>query len=250
MRLKMQVKENARSYRPYGKYIAHCDHGFSLIEVVIAILILGVITAVSSVTYLGLWRDVGGKAGIDSRLVALSGSVMAFVKTNHRLPCPDRNGSGYETLVEGVCAVNLDIGWLPYVSLGLSPPADNQRAFYGVYRNETTTPSADLAVSADQNTLSAAAQAARSSAYVYVTGDGSTTNGAEDCSGIVLNHPAFVILAAGEDRNSDGSNLDGVNVGLPGSSHCFSAPSRGIDARFDDRSLAVSFYAVMAELNK
>lgn len=244
------MKDKAFFYRFQCQHSRRGEQGFSLIEVILAVFILGIITAVSSVTYLGLWRDVGGKAGVDSRLVALSGSVIAFVKTNHRLPCPDRDGTGYETLEAGVCAVNLDIGWLPYVSLGLSPPAANQRAFYGVYRNATTTPSADLAVSADQNTLSAAALAPHSSAYVYVTGDGSTTNGAENCSGTVLNNPAFVILAAGEDRNGDASNLDGVNVGLPTSSHCFSAPSRGIDARFDDRSLAVSFYAVMAELNK
>lgn len=247
----MQVKDDALTLRTQLKCSNHSELGFSLIEVVLAIFILGIITAVSSVTYLGLWRDVGGKTGIDSRLVSLSGSVITFVKTNHRLPCPDQNGAGYETLKsDGTCIDNLEVGWLPYVSLGLSPPAASQRAYYGVHRNAMTIPSADLTVSADLNTLSAAAQAPRSSSFVYVTGDGGTTNGAEDCAATVLNNPAFVILLAGEDRNGDGSNLDGVNVGLSASSRCFSAPSRGIDARFDDRSLAVSFYAVMAELNK
>jgi hypothetical protein len=197
-----------------------------------------------------LLSSVGGKDVADSHLVSLSGSVVTFVKNHNRLPCPDTNGSGYEALSGGVCPDGTAVGWLPYISLGLSPPAAKERAIYGVYRN---APTADLAVSATLNTLTAAAvaaQAGASSNFVYVTGDGTTTNGAEDCSGMIASNPAYVILAAGEDRDGDGNNVDGINNSLPGSGRCFSAPSRGIDTRFDDRTYAMSFYGLMAELNR
>ncbi|MBI3712764.1 MAG: type II secretion system protein [Burkholderiales bacterium] len=225
--------------------------GFTLLEVTIALVVLGLITSVASTNYLGLWRKVGGKTVVDANLVSLSGSVITFAKSHHRLPCPDTKGNGYENLDNaGVCVAGTQVGRLPYISLGLSLPSDDDRAYYGVYRNATTDPAADLTVSVTQNNLTAAATAAVSPSFVYVTGDGTTTNGVESCGGYVASNPAYVILAAGEDRDGVGGSLDGINIGLASGGRCFSAASRGIDGSFDDRSLALSFYGLLAELNK
>ncbi len=233
----------------------HTQRGFTLLEAMIALVIFGLITSVASINYLGLWRKLGGKSVVDANLVSLSGSVITFAKTHHRLPCPDTRGNGYENLDgAGVCVAGTQVGRLPYISLGLSLPADDDRAYYGVYRNATTTPSADLSVSVTQNNLTAAATAAVSPGFVYVTGDGTTTNGAESCGGHVASNPAYVILAAGEDRDGAGTGagagLDGINLGLASGGRCFSAASKGINTSFDDRSLALSFYGLLAELNK
>lgn len=219
--------------------------GFSLLELIIVLVVVGVLASVSSVLYLGLLSKDGGVQVTDAKLKSLSGSVIAFVKTHHRLPCPDNTGSGYEALNAGICSNGIQVGWLPYVSMGLSPPADSERAIYGVYRTAT----ADLAVSTTVNILTAAASAVTSSNVIYMTGDGSTTNGTEDCINTVASNPAYIILAPGEDRDGNGSNVDGVNQGLP-SGRCFSAPSRGVDNIFDDRTISVSLYALLAELNK
>jgi prepilin-type N-terminal cleavage/methylation domain-containing protein len=219
--------------------------GFSLLELIVVLVVLGVLVSVSSVLYLGLLSKDGGVQVTDAKLKSLSGSVIAFVKTHHRLPCPDNTGSGYEALNAGVCTSGVQVGWLPYVSMGLSPSSANERAIYGVYRSGT----ADLAVSTTVNILTGAASAVTNSNIIYLTGDGTTTNGSEDCVNNIANNPAYIILAPGEDRDGNGSNVDGVNQGLP-SGRCFSAPSRGINNTFDDRTISVSLYALLAELNK
>jgi prepilin-type N-terminal cleavage/methylation domain-containing protein len=219
--------------------------GFSLLELIVAVVVLGVLASVSSVLYLGLLSKDGGVQVTDAKLKSLSGSVIAFVKTHHRLPCPDNTGNGYEALNAGVCTSGVQVGWLPYVSMGLSPPSDNERAIYGVYRST----GADLAVSTTVSILTGAASAVTSSNIIYMTGDGTTTNGSEDCVNTISSNPAYIILAPGEDRDGNASNVDGVNQGLP-SGRCFSSPSRGVNNTFDDRTISVSLFALLAELNK
>lgn len=244
--MKLAMTKAMRSQLPYQR-----GRGFTLIEVMIAVFVFGLITSVASISYLGLWRKAGGKTAVDASLVSLSGSVITFAKTHHRLPCPDINGNGYEKLDNaGVCVAGTQVGRLPYISLGLSLPSEEERAYYGVYRNAATNPAADLTLSVTQNNLTAAAMATADANFVYVTGDGTTANGAESCGAYVASNPAYVILAAGEDRDGQGGILDGINLGLASGGRCFSAASKGIETQFDDRSYALSFYGLLAELNK
>lgn len=219
--------------------------GFSLIELSLSVVVIGLIASTAASSYVGIFKNGGGQIGTDARLQSMSDNVIAFAKARNRLPCPDTTGNGFEALVAGACPAGTDVGWFPYLSIGLSQPAAAQRAIYGVYRN----PLADLAASADLATLNIAAAQAPVSTYAYVTGDGTTTNGAENCALNVASNPAFVIMAPGEDRDRDGNNVDGIHGTLPNSGHCFAAPSRGVDTNFDDRTIAVGAYAMMAKLN-
>lgn len=223
------------------------NSGFTLVELAIVLVIIGIMASASAVVYLGLLRNAGGTQAVDAQLANLSGSVLAFVKKNNRLPCPDTSGNGFEGVIAGVCPVGIDRGWLPYISLGLSQPTNEARAIYGVHRNP---PLADLTTLVDIPSLSFASSLPVNSGFIYFTGDGGANNGAENCALNVQVNPAFIILAAGENRNGSGDATDGVNAGLPSIGKCFSAPSRGVDTNFDDRTIAVSFYALMAELNK
>ena len=219
------------------------SRGFSLVELAVSLTVLGVLAASAAAAYGSLFRNGGGKLTTDAQLASLSESVIAFARTRHRLPCPDTAGNGYEALVLDACPAGIEVGWLPYLSLGLGQPAAQQRAIYGVYRK----PAADLAVSASAATLSSAAGQGADSNYVYLTGDGTTANGVEDCVNNVASNPAFVILAPGEDRSGDGKQVDGIHSTLPGSGHCFAAPTRGVDTNFDDRTIALGAYAVLAK---
>lgn len=221
--------------------------GVTLVELALVLVIIGIIASASAIVYLGVLRNAGGKQVVDAQLANLSGNIVAFVKKNNRLPCPDTIGNGFEGLSLGVCPNGVVRGWLPYISLGLSQPNNDARAIYGVYRNP---PLADLTSFVDIPTLTQATSIPFSSSFVYFTGDGTVTNGAENCGLNVQANPAFIILATGENRDGNGNATDGVNTGLPASGLCFSAPSRGVDTNFDDRTVAVSFYALIAELNK
>lgn len=218
--------------------------GFSMIEMAVSLVVIGLMVSACA-AYLGVFRS-GNQLGTDAQLVSLSESIIAFASTRSRLPCPDTAGAGYEALVAGACPGGTQVGWLPYLSMGLSQPSAQQRAIYGVYRN----PAADLAVSSALASLSTAATQVVSNAYVYVTGDGTTTQGAENCATNIASNPAFVILAPGEDRDGDGLLVDGIHSTLLPNGRCFAAPTRGVATNFDDRTLAISSYALMARLNQ
>lgn len=226
------------------------SRGFSLVELALALTVLGLMAS-AAVAYGGLFRN-GGKLATDAQLASLSESVIAFARTRNRLPCPDTAGSGYEALVADVCPSGIEVGWLPYLSLGLSQPAAQGRAVYGVYRKPDPSPAAnaDLAVSASLATLAIAAGQSTDGNHVYLTGDGTTANGTENCVTNVVSNPAYVILAPGEDRDGDGKQVDGIHSTLPDSGRCFAAPSRGVDTNFDDRTIALSVYALLAKLNQ
>lgn len=234
--------------RPPALGMYRCDgrrtRGFSMIELAVSLVVIGLLASAAA-AYTGLFRS-GNKLSVDAQLASLSESVMAFARTRQRLPCPDTAGTGYEALVANVCPPGIAVGWLPYLSIGLSQPPAQQRALYGVYRN----PLADLATSATLASLRSAGVQATANTFVYVTGDGTAVNGPENCAGNVVSNPAYVILAPGEDRNGNGLPVDGLHSTLPGNGLCFAAQTRGVDATFDDRTLAVSAYAVMAKLNQ
>ena len=235
--------------------------GFTLVEVAVTLAVLGVIAAAAAAAYLGLFSASRTKLIADASLASMSGAVIAFAKSHHRLPCPEVDGSGVEGLVSGVCPAGREVGWFPYLSVGLTPPAPQVRAIYGVYR----ATGADLALAeehggdlvgaatyADGADLVRALQYAASqpltNVQIYLTGN-DATSGPEDCASNVVSNPAFVLLAPGEDRNGDGKAVDGIHSTLPGTGHCFAAPNRAVDTNFDDRTLAVSFYTLMVKLN-
>lgn len=226
-----------------------------MIEMAVALVIIGLLVSASG-AYLGVFGS-SRQLGADARLASLSESVVAFAGARNRLPCPDTAGAGYEAGTP--CPANVQVGWFPYLSMGLSQPPAQERAIYGVYRNPAVA--ADLAVVTGPvlpatepvrllTKLSVAATQGLSSNFVYLTGDGTAANGAENCVGNIAGNPAFVILAPGEDRNLDGQRVDGFNSTPPAAGLCFSAPTRGVDTNFDDRTLAVSSYAVLARLNQ
>ncbi|WP_114972737.1 prepilin-type N-terminal cleavage/methylation domain-containing protein [Rhodoferax ferrireducens] len=217
--------------------------GFSMIEMAVSLVVIGLMVS-GSAAYLGLFRS-GNQLGTDAQLVSLSESVMLFAGMRSRLPCPDTAGDGYEALVAGACPAGTQVGWLPYLSMGLSQPSARQRAIYGVYRN----PAADLAVSTAPATVqTAAVQLVPNIAFVYVTGDGTTAQGAQNCAANVVSNPAFVLLASGEDLDGDGLQVDGIHNTLPANGRCFASPTRAVDTNFDDRTLAISSNALMARL--
>jgi prepilin-type N-terminal cleavage/methylation domain-containing protein len=234
--------------------------GFTLVEVSLVLVVLGIIAAAAASAYLGLFSASRTKLNSDSSLALLSGAVVAFAKTHNRLPCPDNAGNGSE----GTCSsgpIGPTVGWFPYLSVGLPAPNPRERAIYGVYRATGTdlalaeehggdaAGSATYADGADfLRALQAAAGKATTSNQIYITGDGAAT-GTESCAGNIRSNPAYVIVATGEDRDGDGKMVDGIHNTLPGSGHCFASPTRAADTNFDDRTLAVSFYALMAKLN-
>ncbi len=218
--------------------------GFSMIEMAVSLAVIGFLAS-GSAAYLGLFKS-GTQLGADAQLTSLSESAIVFARTHHRLPCPDTVGAGYEALAGGICPIATQVGWLPYLSMGLSQPPAKDRAIYGVYRN----PAADLGASTAPAVVSLAAVQAVSNAYVYVTGDGTTINGAENCTTNIASNPAFVILVPGEDRSGDDLFVDGLHSTLPASGRCFAATTRREDTNFDDRTLAVSTYALMARISQ
>lgn len=249
-----------RSMRCWRQSYGRHNSGFSLVEVSIALAVLGVIAAAAAAAYLGLFSAGRTKLNSDASLATISGAVVAFAKSRHRLPCPDTDGSGNE----GVCSAGPggpEVGWFPYLSVGLALPAPDARAVYGVYR----VAGADLARAEEHGgdpvgaatyadgadlvrALQTAALTAPSSGHIYLTGDGAT-GGAENCGSNVVSNPAFVVIAPGEDRDGDGKRVDGIHSTLPGSGRCFAAPARAVDTNFDDRTFAISFYELMAKLN-
>jgi len=220
--------------------------GFTMIEMAVSLVVIGLMVSASA-AYLGLFES-GNQLETDAQLVSLSESVMLFAGTRSRLPCPDTAGNGYEALVAGACPAGTQVGWVPYLSMGLSQPPARQRAIYGVHRD----PAADLAVSTAPATVQTAAIRARqfvpNIAFVYVTGDGTTAQGAQNCATNAVSNPAFVLLAPREDRDGDGLEVDGIHSTLPANGRCFAAPTRAVDTQFDDRTLAISSNALMARL--
>lgn len=236
------------------------QRGFSLIEVSIALVIIGVITMASfqAFTSASYYKNQVASAGW---LEQASSLVVKFAQTNNRLPCPDVDLDGFED-----CSGNKKTGTLPFYSLGMPVSSQisdvivgHQNLIYGVYRDGAND--ADLTVLAERTgdvlgdanfqnvndfkvALSNAFVLSFSAAQPYVTGDVNTT-GAENCTTNQVANAAFWIASSGGlDADEDGNPFDSVNELLKHDGTgtlCFTSPTRRHDALYDDKVKGLSF---------
>lgn len=228
--------------------------GFTLVEVAMVLLLIGLIAAISTGVFssaLGS-REVRTATAIGAEA---EGAILAFARTHNRLPCPDTNGDGREGNAAGTCPAGVEMGWVPYESLGMQRPATASRAVYGVHRDvvaNTDLVAPAIGVPSRSDFIHALARGAALttavSSHVYLTGDNGA-HGAEDCAGNLVLNPAFAVVVPASDRDGDGNNLDGINAVLPAVGSCLAAPGRAPGNTFDDRVTATGFAALLGAIS-
>jgi type II secretory pathway pseudopilin PulG len=231
-----------------GRRKMHSMAGYTLVEIAIVVTVIGLIAAVSIGTYSGALGNREVKTA-SSFAENISGAILAFARSNHRLPCPDTDGDGREGDAAGACPAGREVGYIPYETIGLNNPPTVERGIYGVYRNsaisaDLVVPAASLSRANFQRAIVAGSVPAASPAHVFITGNNAST-GAENCAAQQVFHPAFVVVVPGSDRDGNGNNLDGIHVGLPGAGLCIASPDRVPSTVFDDRVVSTGFTTLL-----
>lgn len=228
--------------------------GFSLLEVAVVIGVLGLLTMVLTSAFENVQQIRTRKAAIADAEGARN-AVRAFALRNKRLPCPDSSlhGDSGREAGGGTCPAGLDVGWLPYESLGLAVPARAKRLRYGVNRGTALQDPANPTPAATDGLdlegtggfvaalVAVAATPAGPGAPFYVTQ--SATAPAINCSGGDLVNPAFVLVAPGQDMEVVSGELhpgfDSPNRGFAtASGRCVASPGRPAMATYDDFVIA------------
>ncbi|MCP4595115.1 type II secretion system protein [Neptuniibacter sp.] len=88
------------------------EAGYSLVELSVVIIILGVMTAIAATLHVISLQEQEDEQ-FQMRSVAVDNAVLGFIFANGRLPCPASNAAGIEN-----CA--LEDGFLPHRTLGLA----------------------------------------------------------------------------------------------------------------------------------
>ena len=233
---------------------AHRMQGFSLLEVAVVVGVLGVL-ALSMTSAFDNVQQIRSRRSAIADAESARNAIRAFALRNKRLPCPDTSlygDAGRET-DSGNCPAGVDIGWLPYESIGLSVPVRSARLRYGVNRGVTgldpvaPTPTASDGLDlegAGGFSAALAAMVTRSAdmgAPYYIAQ--SATDPAITCAGGRPVNPAFVVVAPGQDQQPVAGELhpgfDAPNRGFAtNESKCTAAPSRPADASYDDIVIA------------
>lgn len=230
--------------------------GFSLIELSVALVVAGLLSWASFSAY----ETVSAQQQLErgrAQAQQLQSILRAFALRYGRLPCPDVGAvaNGYESLTAGECSTGNQLGWFPYVSLGLEIPTLEHRARYAVFRAANADPllDADLAVSKERNgdsvsdanyldvtdliaALVNAAALPLSTGRAYLTGDGGAA-GAIDCASNAVMPAAYWVVVPLQDRDNDGSRLDPPHTS---SSLCAASPSAPLRFASDDVVVAES----------
>ncbi len=264
----------------------HSQRGFTLLEVALSVTVMGVILIAMMVA-----RNMSASGGGTISDLTFTDSVVTalynFSKRNHRLPCPDVDGDGYEDVVAGVCAATIKSGGVPYFTLGmtLSGPLGtgiDRMLVYSVYRGSGAA-AQDLTMSAERSLPTphiapnvsydnvddlkqalinaAAASLPVVSTEVYVTGN-DTNSGVSNCAGNKVANMAFVVAFSGS-RNADGagSDFDGahlIGAGWDASTKwssvqantCFVGPGKPVSPTYDDQVRAISFTELIGVLSR
>ncbi len=229
--------------------------GFSMVEVAIALVVAGLMSwaAFSGYETVTAQQEIErGRAEADQ----LQSIVRAFALRHGRLPCPDSDAvaDGYENPPNGKCAAGNQVGWFPYVSVGLAMPTDKFRARYSVYRGPTAA--TDFAVVGERtgdgpgdatfedvtdlvaalNNVLAVPPAGVDATRTYLTGDAGT-GGAIDCAANRVMTGAYWIIVPLQDKSGDGDRFDAPHTP---SSLCAASPSTPVRFGSDDVVVAES----------
>lgn len=218
--------------------------GFSFVEVSVALVVAGLMSwaAFSGYETVSAQQEIERGRAEAQQLQSL---VRSFALRHGRLPCPGAAADGYESLTAGVCTTGNQLGWFPYVSVGLELPAQGRRARYSVLRDAAA--GADLAVASERTGdaagdatyldatdlivgLNNAALLPLASSRTYLTGDAGAA-GAIDCAANPVTAAAYWVVVPLQDRDGDGDQLDaphGMN------SLCAASPFAPVRQASDD----------------
>jgi len=251
--------------------IKRVEGGFSLLELSVVLVVMGSVLSIATFSYGYVLRKVD-QAKTARSMDEVQNALLTFVITNHRLPCADTDGNGYEgTGLPASClsAQSDKAGGLPFKTLFLdSEPFDaaHHKFRYGVYRNSAS--SADLATNTERTGDAATTerfqnlddfiQALRNAqgvtpllaTQVFVTGDG-VSSGAIQCATNIVANVAYVLISGGDD-DLDGLNgyLDGANGAFGGAVTCSESPFRVSSGLYDDQVIVESFVGLTGKLLK
>ena len=230
--------------------------GVTLVELSVVLVIFGLLSWASFSAY----ETVAGQRERDRAIAAASevqSNIRSFALRNGRLPCPDTSsdGNGLETLAGGVCDGATQLGWFPYLSLGMTLPDADLRARYAVFRAGTVDPltDADLAISKERTSdqagdlrnrdvsdlivaLNNAGRLSLDATHPYLTGDAGRA-GAIDCTANRVTTVAYWIVLPLSDRDGDMGLLDAPHTKT---NLCATSLATAISVNFDDVVIAES----------
>lgn len=248
--------------RPHAATRLRASRGFSLVELAVAVSVIGVIAAMATAGYSD-YVEVRARARAHAEAETARQAIRAFALRNKRLPCPDRSadGDGAREGLAGNCGSGVQVGWLPYESLGLTRPDRGRRLRYAVSRAGGADLVAPVGSASDgldldgaarfRATLAAAARLSRNGTRPFLTGRG-VPGDPESCAGNVQSNPAFALVAPVSDRDASDdtqAGFDGVNHAMASANAlCIASPGRAMDAAYDDVVVAESANALLGWL--
>lgn len=233
------------------------QHGLTLLELSLALVVIGLITALLASLLPALSRTANQQLAIND-VTDADHAMTGFALVAGRFPCADTNFDG----VEDCPAV---VGSFPYVTLGLGAPLRNAQGFdyrYAVYSRPDTVAMNDVALTRSIERwqpdivagLPPAAQLANFAQLSHLdicravaVGQDSAVN--TDYLHVVSSgareHIAYALINPGSaDSDNNGSVFDGLN----GAGLALEHPARAADNQYDDRVSVGYFTDVWARL--
>jgi len=253
--------------RTYVKLKQHKENGYTLIELSVAVMIIGLVVTVLASLYPKITESTA-KQQSQNQSVKLEQTILGFIFATGRLPCPASDMNGVEDC-------SLEKGELPYRTLGLAVPVRNQAGValrYAVF-DKALTGAGDMEltvlkdryqayITTDDNSVSNRPVAQHtilnagnpnSMDMCQALLNGSNTTGdstkLHTGSGASLKHIAYLIHDLGlEDADSLNGLFDGSNT-VTTTDLAFNAPTDSPVSTNDDRIYVKTFDQLWVSLD-